>query len=85
MVTLIFLIPGKIQENFCPVLYRIGLHHVATFVKKYDGEAAAEKLKRKIESIGNEVCLFSDDPTYFFLHSYMGIVMLRHSFIQLIF
>lgn len=50
---------GRIQEKFCPILYRVGLHHVATFVEKFQGEAAAEKLRQKIESIGNKVCSFS--------------------------
>lgn len=36
-------------------MYQIGLHHVATFVHEFKDEMVAQRLKQKIENIGNKV------------------------------
>lgn len=36
-------------------MYRIGFHHVATFVRIFSEEAAAEQLRQRIENLGNVV------------------------------
>lgn len=45
---------GMVQENWCPVLYKVALYHVSTFIKLHHGTTFAEQLRSKINKLGNK-------------------------------
>lgn len=49
-----FVAKGRIVERRCPVLYRVAVHHVSSFIKTYPNHPFATLLNKKISQIGNK-------------------------------
>ncbi|KAL1457674.1 hypothetical protein WDU94_007879 [Cyamophila willieti] len=45
---------GKIKETWCPVLYRVALHHVSVFIKTNPDDKVAKELSMRVEKLGNQ-------------------------------
>lgn len=45
---------GQIIEKTCPVLFRVAVHHVATFVARHKDHTFARSLQKRIEHLGNK-------------------------------
>ncbi|PSN49130.1 hypothetical protein C0J52_07240 [Blattella germanica] len=46
---------GQIREVWCPVLYQVALHHVASFISQNSETEIAQQLKSRIQQLGNKV------------------------------
>uniref|UniRef100_A0A1B6HWM6 RPAP1/MINIYO-like TPR repeats domain-containing protein n=1 Tax=Homalodisca liturata TaxID=320908 RepID=A0A1B6HWM6_9HEMI len=45
---------GRVKETFCPVLYRVAVHHVSTYVSLYPDLPAARRLAQMVQALGNQ-------------------------------
>ncbi|XP_054282701.1 RNA polymerase II-associated protein 1 isoform X2 [Macrosteles quadrilineatus] len=45
---------GRVRQTFCPVLFKVAVHHVATFISLYPDEGPARKLKQMVDALGNQ-------------------------------
>jgi hypothetical protein len=46
---------GQVWNMWCPVLYRVAVHHVATFITEQPDTSIAQQLSARIEQLGNKV------------------------------
>lgn len=46
---------GQVREVWCPVLYRVAVHHVATFITEHPDTSVAQQLSSRIQELGNKV------------------------------
>lgn len=46
---------GQVRDMWCPVLYRVALHHVATFIAEQPDTSIAQQLRSRIQQLGNKV------------------------------
>lgn len=46
---------GRVKETFCPVLYKVAVHHVATFVFLYADQPPSKRFRKMIDALGNQV------------------------------
>jgi len=46
---------GQVREVWCPVLYRVAVHHVATFITEHPDTTVAQQLSSRIQQLGNKV------------------------------
>ncbi|XP_021927838.1 RNA polymerase II-associated protein 1 isoform X2 [Zootermopsis nevadensis] len=45
---------GQVRDVWCPVLYRVALHHVATFIAEQPDTLIAQQLSSRIQQLGNK-------------------------------
>uniref|UniRef100_A0A1B6CGL5 RNA polymerase II-associated protein 1 n=1 Tax=Clastoptera arizonana TaxID=38151 RepID=A0A1B6CGL5_9HEMI len=45
---------GQVREKWCPVLYKVAVHHVAVFINLYADQPFTKSLLQKIKSLGNQ-------------------------------
>jgi hypothetical protein len=46
---------GQVRDLWCPVLYRVAVHHVATFIAQQPYTTIAQQLSARIQQLGNKV------------------------------
>uniref|UniRef100_A0A8D8ZV14 RNA polymerase II-associated protein 1 n=1 Tax=Cacopsylla melanoneura TaxID=428564 RepID=A0A8D8ZV14_9HEMI len=44
----------KIRETWCPVLYRVALHHISVFIQTNPEDRVAHELRMRVEKLGNK-------------------------------
>ncbi|XP_066998768.2 RNA polymerase II-associated protein 1 [Anabrus simplex] len=45
---------GRIREQWCPVLFTVAVHHVATFIKSHQDTGIAQQLRTSIDRLSNK-------------------------------
>ncbi|XP_046675794.1 RNA polymerase II-associated protein 1-like [Homalodisca vitripennis] len=45
---------GRVKETFCPVLYRVAVHHVCTYISRYPDLPATRRLAQMVQALGNQ-------------------------------
>ncbi|XP_069684803.1 RNA polymerase II-associated protein 1-like isoform X1 [Periplaneta americana] len=45
---------GQVREIWCPVLYKVAVHHVATFISQQPNTSIAQQLSSRIQKLGNK-------------------------------
>lgn len=48
---------GRIRECWCPILYKVAVHHVSRYVKE-NTDKSAQLLHSRIVSLGNQVSYY---------------------------
>jgi hypothetical protein len=46
---------GQVRDLWCPVLYRVAVHHVTTFIAEQPDTSIAHQLSARILQLGNKV------------------------------
>lgn len=60
---------GQVRELWCPVLYKVAVHHVATFIAEQPYTSIAQQLSARIQQLGNKV-----NTTVYIAYMYMRMI-----------